>query len=114
MEALGLFFVGTTLLLLIGHVAEVFGRQWSAGGNSPRWHTLFHYAPARRQRADSAPIDPVLEIVRRDRRRLGELGLELRYVLEAHLHVDQTPVPWLRAHETQASVVRLKNAPGME
>jgi hypothetical protein len=58
MEALGLLFVGTTLLLLIGHLAEVYG---GIG-----------------QQATTALIDSVLETVQRDPQHLGQLGLELR------------------------------------
>lgn len=33
-------------------------------------------------------IDPVLDAAPRDLQHLGELGLELRYILETHLHAD--------------------------
>jgi glyoxylase-like metal-dependent hydrolase (beta-lactamase superfamily II) len=35
-------------------------------------------------------IDPDLEIVECNLRRLGGLGLELRYVIETHMHVGHT------------------------
>lgn len=50
MEALGLLFVGTTLLLLIGHIAEIFGAHSSAGNNSVRLDALFRYVLVTMQR----------------------------------------------------------------
>jgi hypothetical protein len=97
MEALGLLFVGTTLFLLIWHVAEVFGEQWSAGNNSVWRRTLFRSVLAREQRNGRSAHDRiVLQSVRRNLQPVCEPGLELRYVLETHVHVVHTP-PWRRA-----------------
>ena len=105
MEALGLLFVGTSLLLLIGHAAEVFGRHRPAGSNSVRRHTPFlTYLLGGPETGTALSIDPVLETVRCDLHRLGGLGLELRYVLETYVHVEHIVEPRWGSSERGAAL----------
>jgi hypothetical protein len=49
------------------------------------------YLPGRGE-TDTAHVDPIPETVRRDLQRLGELWLELRYVLETTVHLPASPM----------------------
>jgi glyoxylase-like metal-dependent hydrolase (beta-lactamase superfamily II)/rhodanese-related sulfurtransferase len=50
--------------------------------------STYTYLLADEQTRDAVLIDPVLEQLERDVTLLAELGLELRYVLETHVHAD--------------------------
>ncbi len=45
-------------------------------------------------------IDPVFEQVRRDAALIGELGLQLLYTLETHVHADHVTGAWLLRQQT--------------
>lgn len=51
MEALGLLFVGTTFLMLIGHAADELGGDRRAGSNSARRHAHLMRVLAQRSRS---------------------------------------------------------------
>ena len=59
MQALGLLFVGTALLLLIGHAAEVFGRHRPAGSHSDWRHTPFRICAEAPRQARRFIVDGV-------------------------------------------------------
>ncbi len=50
--------------------------------------STYTYLLADPERAEAVIIDPVLEHVDRDLKLIAELNLELRYVLETHVHAD--------------------------
>ncbi|KAH9251586.1 hypothetical protein BASA81_010625 [Batrachochytrium salamandrivorans] len=43
-------------------------------------------------------IDPVLEMLGRDVKLLGELGLDLVYAINTHVHADTLPARWIQLH----------------
>ena len=57
----------------------------------------YTYLLADRETGGAAIIDPVREQVERDTRLINELGLQLKYVLETHIHAD---------HATAATTLR--------
>jgi sulfur dioxygenase len=58
-------------------------------------------------------IDPVFEQVLRDSALLGELGLELVYTLDTHVHADHVTGAWLHK-ETNRSRIAVSAAAGTE
>ena len=59
----------------------------------------FTYVLWDKNNKDAILIDPVLEQVQRDLELISKLGLELKYILETHVHAD---------HITAASILREK------
>lgn len=50
--------------------------------------STYTYLIADKKTREAALIDPVLEMVDRDLKLIEELGLELKYVLDTHIHAD--------------------------
>jgi len=55
----------------------------------------YTYLLADRKSGEAVLIDPVFEQVRRDSALVDELGLELRYTLDTHVHADHVTGAWL-------------------
>ncbi|HKH68318.1 MAG TPA: MBL fold metallo-hydrolase, partial [Reyranella sp.] len=49
-------------------------------------------------------IDPVFEQVRRDAALIGELGLQLKWTLDTHVHADHVTGAWLLKQKLGSSI----------
>ena len=58
---------------------------------------------------DAVLIDPVFEQARRDAALIDELGLELRYTLETHVHADHITGAWLAKQRLGSEIVLSEN-----
>jgi sulfur dioxygenase len=67
--------------------------------------STFTYLVADPHSRTAALIDPVREHVERDLSLLAQLGLELRYVLETHVHADHVTGAGLLAARTGATTI---------
>lgn len=67
--------------------------------------STYTYLLADEKSRDGVLIDPVFEQVRRDSALLTELGLNLRYTLETHVHADHVTGAWLLKRHTGSRIV---------
>lgn len=67
--------------------------------------STFTYLIADEQTRSALLIDPVHEQYERDRALLAELGLNLKYVLETHVHADHITGGGRLRHETEAQFI---------
>jgi glyoxylase-like metal-dependent hydrolase (beta-lactamase superfamily II) len=74
--------------------------------------SAYTYLIACEETREAALIDPVLETVDRDLRLLDDLGLELHYTVETHIHADHVTGAARLRHATgcKAAVPALSNA----
>ncbi len=66
--------------------------------------STYTYLLAAREHGAAVVIDPVFEQVRRDAALIAELGLQLLYSLETHVHADHVSGSWLLRHETGCQI----------
>ena len=67
--------------------------------------STYTYLLADEKSRDGVLIDPVFEQVRRDSALLTELGLNLQYTLETHVHADHVTGAWLLRQRTGSRIV---------
>jgi sulfur dioxygenase len=75
--------------------------------------STYTYLLADRDSGAAVVIDPVFEQVRRDAALIEELGLDLRYTLETHVHADHVTGAWLMKRRTGCTIA-LAAASGAE
>ena len=77
--------------------------------------STYTYLVADESTRQAVLIDPVIECVDRDRKLLFELGLDLVYAMDTHIHADHVTGAGTLRHETGAKVVSSKRgAPGAD
>ena len=78
--------------------------------------STYTYLLADSRTSDAVLIDPVFEQARRDTALIRELGLNLRYALETHVHADHVTGAWLLKREfgSQIAVAKSSGAEGAD
>jgi glyoxylase-like metal-dependent hydrolase (beta-lactamase superfamily II)/rhodanese-related sulfurtransferase len=66
--------------------------------------STYSYLLADPKTREAVIIDPVFEQVRRDAALIDELGLDLRYSLETHVHADHVTGAWLLRRQTGCKI----------
>ena len=66
--------------------------------------STFTYLLGDESTREAVLIDPVFEQARRDAALLNELGLELRWTLETHIHADHATAAWLLKQRLGSSI----------
>lgn len=75
----------------------------------PRSST-YTYLLADAETSEAVLIDPVFEQVRRDSALVTELGLELRYTLETHVHADHITGAWVLKQRLGSDIALAKSS----
>ncbi|MFW5921164.1 MAG: MBL fold metallo-hydrolase [Polyangiales bacterium] len=73
--------------------------------------STYTYLVADPDSGQAALIDPVIEQLDRDLQLMGELGLELAYVLDTHVHADHVTASGLLRERTGARIVASRLGP---